>query len=303
MTEEPIKKLPRPRRIVQKTLWIAGGLFLFMLMAVQAVPMFFAKYDNPARLRAPIFITATNGYTIRWAEKVVTNSRLTLVFIHGSPGGAGIWATQFKNPFPEATLVAYDRPGYGGSKPARAHPQLQEQVDGLMAFLPYATTNRVLLIGHSYGSPIALLAALEHPDKVGGVLLIGGDVDPTQEKLWKAEYIFGWRVTSWMLPRSLRQCSREMLTIRVDLVEVQKLLPQLSVPVVMLHGDQDPLVPVENVTWLEQQLAAQRKSALFAKIILPGVNHFIPWEHPAEVTRAIGLLEGMASGPSMDGGR
>jgi pimeloyl-ACP methyl ester carboxylesterase len=63
----------------------------------------------------------------------------------------------------------------------------------------------------------------------------------------------------------------------------------------MLHGDRDPLVPVENVAWLEQQLGALGKTNLFAKIILPGVNHFIPWEHPAEVERALQLLDKMAA--------
>jgi len=109
------------------------------------------------------------------------------------------------------------------------------------------------------------------------------------------QYFFGWRLTSWVLPRSLRQCNREMLTVGDDLKKVQTLLPTLAVPVVMLHGDDDPLVPVENVAWLQAQLAALGKSAQFAKIILPGVNHFIPWQHPADVRRAIGLLVKMAS--------
>jgi pimeloyl-ACP methyl ester carboxylesterase len=74
---------------------------------------------------------------------------------------------------------------------------------------------------------------------------------------------------------------------------MQKLFPRLSVPVVMLHGDRDPLVPVENVAWLEGQLAASGKTNLFAKIILPGANHFIPWEHPEAVERGIRRLEEM----------
>jgi len=174
-------------------------------------------------------------------------------------------------------------------------PHLREQADALVTLLACSTTNRVLLVGHSYGSPIALLAALEHPAQIAGVLLIGGDVDPAQEKPWLVQYLFGWRVTSWLLPQALRQCNREMLTVRADLTEMQKLLPKLSAPVVMLHGDRDPLVPVENVAWLEQQLTAAGKSGLFAKIILPGVNHFIPWEHPAEVERGVRLLEKMAA--------
>jgi pimeloyl-ACP methyl ester carboxylesterase len=172
---------------------------------------------------------------------------------------------------------------------------LQLQVNALMSLLAGITTHRVLLVGHSYGSPIALLAALEHPEKIAGVLLVGGDVDPAQEKPWILQYVFGWRATSWIVPQALRQCNRELLTVRADLTEMEKSLPKLSVPVVMLHGDRDPLVPVENVAWLEQQLTVLGKTNLFAKIILPGVNHFIPWEHPDEVAHGIHLLEEMAA--------
>jgi pimeloyl-ACP methyl ester carboxylesterase len=285
------------KRSLKIFLGVCGIIFLFAFTALQAFPGLFAKFDDPARLGATIHITVTNGFTIRWAEKLdaANAARLNLVFIHGTPGGAGVWAAQFETPLTNANLFAYERPGFGGSKPVRAQPHLQQQVDALMTLLACITTNQVLLVGHSYGSPIALLAALEHPDKIGGVLLIGGDVDPAQEKPWIVQYIFGWRITSWLVPHALRQCNRELLTVRGDLTEMQKQFPELSVPVVMLHGDRDPQVPVENVAWLEQQLGALGKTNLFAKIVLPGVNHFIPWEHPAEVERALHLLDKMAA--------
>ena len=291
-----------PQRLIRKRRWkiflgVAIIFFLFAFVTSRAVPGLFAKFDDPARLGLPIHVTATNGFTLRWVEKpAATNSgTLNLVFVHGTPGGAGVWASQFQTPFTNANLFAYNRPGFGGSKPVRAQPHLEQQVAGLMTLLAEITTNRVLLVGHSYGSPITLLAALEHPDKIGGVLLIGGDVDPAQEKPWLLQYFFGWRVTSWVLPGALRQCNRELLTVGGDLAQMQTQLPTLAVPVVMLHGDQDPLVPVENVAWLEQRLTALGKTNLFAKIILPGVNHFIPWEHPDEVARGIRLLVTMSS--------
>jgi pimeloyl-ACP methyl ester carboxylesterase len=291
---------PRRRRSLKIFLGVGGTTFLFAIMALQAFPGFFAKFDDPARLGVNIELTHTNGFTLRWAKKAaVANGRgFDLVFVHGSPGGAGVWSAQFQTLASDANLLAYDRPGFGQSTPVLAQPHLQTQVDALMTLLTCATTNRVLLVGHSYGSPIALLAGLEHPDKIRGVLLIGGDVDPAQERPWLVQYLFEWRVTSWLLPRALRQCNREMLTVRDDLLAMQKQLARLSVPVVMLHGDRDPLVPVENVAWLERQLGGLGKTNLFAKIVLPGVNHFIPWEHPAEVERAVHLLNKMAGVPN-----
>jgi hypothetical protein len=130
-------RLPR-KRSLKIFLGVCGVIFLFALTALQAFPGLFAKFDDPARLGAPIHVTATNGFTIRWAEKVAAANpaRLNLVFIHGTPGGAGVWAAQFETAtFPDANLFAYDRPGFGGSKPVRAQPHLQQQVDALMTLL------------------------------------------------------------------------------------------------------------------------------------------------------------------------
>jgi pimeloyl-ACP methyl ester carboxylesterase len=284
---------------------LAGGVifFLFTFTVLQAFPGLFASFDDTARLGATVQVATTNGFTLRWVEKKAARhtADFELVFVHGSPGGAGVWATQFRTLSSNADLIAYDRPGFGESKPVLAHPHLQMQVDGLMTLLDIVTTNQVLLVGHSYGSPIALLAALQHPDKIRGALLIGGDVDPGQEKPRLVDYVFGWRATSWLLPRAWRQCIREMFTVRGDLQLMQKQFPRLAVPVVMLHGDRDPLVPVENVAWLEQQLGAVGKTNLFDKIVLPGANHFIPWEHPADVERALGRLDQMVASQKPSG--
>jgi pimeloyl-ACP methyl ester carboxylesterase len=300
--ENPPIRPPRKRRFrtIVNVLAIA---ILLAFVATHALGQLFSSFDDPERLDGVIHFTDTNGFTLRWVEKpAATNTSLNFIFVHGSPGGAGVWRSQFTNAFPGASLFAYDRPGFGKSTPRLSRPHLQAQADALATLAQIMTTNRVLLVGHSYGSPIALLTAIEHPEKVSGVLLIGGDVDPAQENPWLIQKFFGWRATSWLLPGPLRQCNREMLSARADLEKMRAHLPELAVPVVMLHGDRDPLVPVENVAWLEAQLAGAGKTNLFSKIILPGVNHFIPWEHPQQVDLAMARLVQMA-GENAQAGR
>jgi pimeloyl-ACP methyl ester carboxylesterase len=272
-------------------------VFSSCLLALASFPGLSGHFDNPERLGGIIHILTTNDFTLRWVEKkAVVDAKLDLVFVHGTPGGAGVWAAQFQSPYPDAHLFALDRPGFGWSGPSSRKPHLQMQVDALSALVRSVTTNRVLLIGHSYGSPIVLLTALEHPEKISGVLLIGGDVDPAEEHPLWIQYVFNWRCTSWVLPHALRQCNRELLSVKADLAAMQPMLTSLRVPVVMLHGDHDPLVPVQNVDWLKNQFALAGKSKLFASIVLPGVNHFIPWGHPDEVAKAIGMVNDMAAG-------
>lgn len=155
-------------------------------------------------------------------EQAVAN--LTIVFIHGTPGRAGVWREQFAHPFPNADLIAYDRPGFGASTPIARHPHLDQQVGALTNLLAAAAiTNRVLLVGHSYGGTIALLAAIKHPDRIAGTLLIGGDVSPKLEEMLWIQYAGG-------------------------------------------------------------------KTNLFARLVLPGANHFIPGERPGDVATGIDRL-------------
>jgi pimeloyl-ACP methyl ester carboxylesterase len=148
----------------------------------------------------------------------------------------------------------------------------------------------VILVGHSYGGPVALLTAMEFSNQVAGVVLIGASLDPVQERTYLIQRIGNWPVLSWLVPRSLRQCNRELLTLRNDLVRLQPQLPSLTVPVVMVHGAKDRLVPVANVRFLESELTRAGKQDLLQKLLFPGYNHFIPWEHPEAVELAIGML-------------
>ena len=287
---------PRPhsrrRRFWRFALWTGGllGVGAFVLLHIGAAHM--AKYDDPARLNGNVHTLETNGFALRWIERRNTSATADVVFIHGSPGGAGVWATQFADPVSNANYFAYNRPGFGASTPTLSQPHLQMQVAALMQLIAAADVHRPILVGHSYGGPIALLAAVQHPDKVRGALLIGGDVDPAEEKPWLVQYLLGWRLTAWLLPQPLRQSNREMLTARADLLELQKQLPNLQVPVAMLHGVKDPLVPVANVGWLAEELSSAGKTNLFTSMVYSNYNHFIPWEEPEAVQAAIrSLLE------------
>jgi pimeloyl-ACP methyl ester carboxylesterase len=276
---------------VKALFWTGGGILLLLVLALHVGAWIIGRHEQPERLAARIHISQLDGFKVLWAEKRTTNANFTIVFIHGTPGRAGVWREQFAHPFPAADLIAYDRPGFGASTPIARHPHLDKQVEALTNLLAAAAiTNRVLLVGHSYGGPIALLAAIKHPDRIAGALLIGGDVSPKLEEMLLIQYAGNSPILEWLVPRNLRQCNREILAAPRDLVEIQNGLSNLSVPVVMLHGTRDDFVQVENVQWLESRLATLGKTNLFAKIVLPDANHFIPWERPGDVAIAIKRL-------------
>jgi pimeloyl-ACP methyl ester carboxylesterase len=182
-------------------------------------------------------------------------------------------------------LVSYDRPGYGVSSSLATAASLESQVQALGAIL--GVERQSILVGHSYGAAIALQAALTYTDKVGGVVLVGGSINPALEKRYWFQLIGDWWPIAWLLPSEIRTCNRELLTLQADLLALKPKIRDLAVPVVTVHGGKDHLVPVANVQYLETQLRAAGKEHLLTSRTYPEFNHFIPWEHPDVVNAAI----------------
>ena len=265
-------------------------LLVLPVVLLHVASFLFSLHDRSMKPFASRVVTDSFGHTLRCYELKQPDAEWNIVFIHGTPATAAVFGEQFRHPFPRANLVALDRPGFGASGPDRRRPSLEDQANAIGALLTNEPTRRTILVGHSYGAPVALLAALKFTNEVAGVVLIGGSVDPAQERTYAIQRFADWPLVSWLVPRSLRQCNRELLTLRGDLVRLQPQLSALAVPVVMLQGGKDRQVPVANVDYLRAQLAAAGKTNLFDQLVFPDYNHFIPWEHPDAVEAAIRMV-------------
>jgi pimeloyl-ACP methyl ester carboxylesterase len=278
---------------------LTAGLLALLLLALHGVGCLMLPKEDRLQSVATPHRLVISGFTLRYHVAEASNASWNLVFIHGTPANAGIWHEQFVQPFPQANLIAYDRPGFGQSGPVRREPHLAEQVAALTNLLAALPRLPTVLVGHSYGGPVALLAAVEHPDLVAGVVLIGGSVDPRQEHPVWIQHPFHTLATSWVLPGWLRQCNRELLTLKGDLLGLERELPHLRVPVVMLHGERDQQVPVANVAYLRARLADLGRTNGVDALVYPDYTHFIPWEHPDAVQRAVVLaLARIGTGPT-----
>ncbi len=71
-------------------------------------------------------------------------------------------------------VVSYDRPALGRSRgwPEGAN-HLEGQADAAAQVIETLDLEQPVVVGHSYGGSVALRLALDHPDKVNGLVLLG----------------------------------------------------------------------------------------------------------------------------------
>lgn len=222
-------------------------------------------------------------------------SKPTVMFIHGSPGSLSDYISYFKDTslFSNANLISVDRPGYGGSNPEMLVRSLDEQAKALNSVLEHENiSDSVILVGHSYGGPVAVKMALNYPKKIKNLILISPALDPELET-WKwyqklAVSEFGKIV----VPEQLIIAAEEIKGLKEQLTEMKSDYSKIKAYTILMQGEKDKLVSKENAIFAEKSMSpAKLKVELF-----PSENHFIPWTQREAVIKNIMYLLSIEEG-------
>jgi pimeloyl-ACP methyl ester carboxylesterase len=210
-----------------------------------------------------------------------------VILVHGTPGSASGWADYVIRPPVGVEVVALDRPGFGASGPDGAVTRLAEQAAAVIALLP-SDGRQVVLVGHSLGGPIVAHAAAQlaaYPvQRVRGVVLLAGSLDPSLEVIHPMQHVGAWAPVRFLLPRAIRNANAELMALKPELLALQSLLGRINSKVVVVHGSLDDLVPVGNVPFIQAQITGTR---CLQTMVLEGRDHFLPWNSEDLVRQAI----------------
>lgn len=191
------------------------------------------------------------------------------LFVHGSPGSLSAFIEFLTDTalLSETLLITTDRPGFGYSNFGNAEPSLIKQGEALKPLLEKYRNNRpVILIGHSLGAPLIAKMAIDYPNLVDGLIIVAGSIDPELEpnETWFRAPL-ATPFLSWLLPRSLRASNEEIYQLKPQLEEMIPEWKKITIPVTVIQGMKDSLVPAANAEFARKMLVnapVDRKSVV-----------------------------------------
>ena len=192
-----------------------------------------------------------------------------LVLLHGAVSDSRVWRVEVESLSDVFTVVAWDAPGCGGSSDPPEHFRLPEYAQCLAQFIRTLGLERPHLLGHSWGSALALELYRQRPSIVRSLVLVGayagwaGSLPPDQVAQRLA---FAMRIAdlppstfdpasmpglfSDAMPENRRS---ELATIMSEIhpagtrtmaralaeADLRDVLTQIEAPTLLIHGDED----------------------------------------------------------------
>jgi DNA-binding SARP family transcriptional activator/pimeloyl-ACP methyl ester carboxylesterase/class 3 adenylate cyclase len=198
-------------------------------------------------------------------------------------------------------LIVFDKRGTGMSDRVAEVASLETRMDDVRAVMEGARTPRAAIMGISEGAPMSLLFAATYPERVAALVLLGGYA----RTRWAPDYpwgfteehdrafreglerLFGPRQEGVEAMRWFGRYTDEELATFVDFnrraaspgawralnamnreIDVRNALPAIRVPTLIVHGTDDPPLPIGVARYMAERIPGAR---LFE---LPGELHF-----------------------------
>jgi len=206
------------------------------------------------------------------ADKEIDSKLPTIIFIHGAPGSSGNYFRYLKDKDlgRQANLISVDRLGYGYSNHGIAETSIETQAQSIFAVAETHQLTNIVLVGWSYGVPIAAKMAYLFPE-VKHSVLVAGAISPEHEKFFGIAKMATWKLTKWMVPKPLKIANDEKLAHIEELTKMLDNWQQITSPITYYHGTKDDIVPYANMGFIKSKVS----DSILKTVVLEDMNHFI----------------------------
>ncbi len=232
----------------------------------------------------------------------VRNGRgIPLVLIHGYPLDHTIWDKTTPLLEDKFDLILPDLRGFGGSSTVESQYTLTDMAKDIAGLLDHLSVDKTYIAGHSMGGYLALAFARQHPDRLLGLGLVSSQLaaDPLDRKegryktaadvAEKGVAVVADAMSPKLTPqpnlqRQLHKLIEHQssagvigaLKAMAERSDSTSFLSGFQLPVRIVHGMKDELIPIERAREIKQALPSAQL------LELDGVGHLPMLEAPYE---------------------
>ncbi|HSQ26818.1 MAG TPA: alpha/beta hydrolase [Anaerolineales bacterium] len=237
------------------------------------------------------------GIYFQHARKRNSEASPSVVFIHGAGGTHLYWPANLRR-LTGYNLYAVDLPGHGRSI-GKCQDSIAAYAEAIIEWVRQLGLQKVILIGHSMGSAIALTLALEKPEQIVGIGLLGaaaslrvnpqileriGQPDTYQDAVHK---VVRWsfsihtpQVLTALAEKRLLDAGPHVLYhdfLVCNAFDVTDQLAKISLPALVICGQDDKMTPVKDSLLLAEEIPGAECE------VIPDAGHMVMLEKPHQV--------------------
>jgi len=243
-----------------------------------------------------------------------SKERETLVFVHGLSGSSSAWI-QYEEYFGERyNIVTFDLRGHGKSFRPKVYKDYDISLfaDDLRTLLSHLSVDTFVLIAHSFGAAVALEFMLSNPGRARSAVFLSPDIYIRKNRPVRLFFpLIGWitnianlfvlsdkrgghvdyarylNTGDWNLRRITRDVFNTGLwpylyTLKhLYRFDREKQLGDIKVPILLIHGTKDSMVPYDNSAQAVEKIYGSRL------ITLPGAHHVTILNNFSEISQAL----------------
>ena len=161
-----------------------------------------------------------------------------IVLIHGAGDSAAVWERQTAHFSTRHRVLAIDLPGHGARLSENGMDRHEQNAAEVCRMMDQQGFSKAIIVGHSMGGAVALTLALDHPERVQGLVPVAT----------------GARMK--MRPEFLEQARQSAETHGNKMPSATHIIPVEQ----MVH----PAIPADVVQWLKERIGRASAQATYA---------------------------------------
>ena len=205
-------------------------------------------------------------------EEAGDHSNRTIVFVHGAGGSAATWFMQLRGLSNDFHIVAVELNGHGKTPDRGEDDILHSYLHDVHEVV--STFERPILAGHSMGGALTQLYALNHPEHLAGIILVGTgaklrvtpmvfdalDNDVETYVNLTGQFMFHENTSDDVREASkheVRKCPVPIIRRDFELCDTFDIMDKVSgvqLPTLILVGDADFMTPVKYSSFLNDKI-------------------------------------------------